>query len=49
MMEQFLHDLGLFLYGAAAGYFFYPIYKIIKKIIYEAKLASKEWHNPPER
>lgn len=48
-MDQFLNNLNWFICGAAFGYFFYPLCNIIKKIIHEAKLAQKEWRNPPEK
>lgn len=35
-----------FFYGFAAGYFWFPVYKIIKKIWHEAKLAKQEWKKP---
>lgn len=42
-MEQFLNDLGYFAYGAAAGYFWHPLWAIAKKIWSEAKKARDEW------
>lgn len=35
--------LEMFVYGFALGYFYNPVWRIIKKIIHEARLAKKEW------
>lgn len=38
--------LGPFVWGFALGFFWYPIWQILKKIWEEAKLAKKEWKQP---
>jgi hypothetical protein len=45
-MNDFLQALGPFVYGFAAGYFWYPLWKLGKRIVEEAKLARQEWRNP---
>jgi hypothetical protein len=35
-----------FVWGVVVGYFWFPLWKILKKIWAEAKLASKEWKDP---
>ncbi len=35
-----------FIYGVMVGYFWYPFWNIMKKIISEAKKAKQEWRNP---
>lgn len=45
-MQDFINDIGPFSWGFAAGFLWYPIWKILKKIYSEAKQASKEWRNP---
>jgi len=42
-MTEFLNALGPFLYGFAFGYFAYPLWKLGKMIVSEAKKARKEW------
>jgi hypothetical protein len=41
-----LHAFEWFAYGFVAGYFWYPFWEIIKKVISEAKKAKQEWRNP---
>ena len=41
--EEIKLALGFFIYGAVLGYFWHPIWAIIKKIIHEAKVAQNEW------
>ena len=38
-----INALEMFVYGFALGYFCNPVWRIIKKIIHEARLAKKEW------
>jgi hypothetical protein len=35
--------LGFFIYGAVSGYFWHPVWNIIKKIWSEAKKTREEW------
>lgn len=42
-MKEFLDALGPFIYGFAIGYFWYPLWKLGKKIVSEAHKARKEW------
>ena len=42
-MEQLWNDLALIIYGAAFGYLWHPVWKILKKIWTEAKKAREEW------
>ena len=42
-MNQFLHDLGYFMMGAAIGFMWHAIWPIAKKIWAEVKQARKEW------
>jgi hypothetical protein len=41
-----LHAFEWFAYGFVVGYFWYPFWEIIKKVIREAKKAKQEWRNP---
>lgn len=41
--EDIRDAAGYFIYGAAVGYFWHPIWNIIKKIWHEAKVAKNEW------
>ena len=43
MMEDFWNGLSFFIYGAAFGYFAYPVWNLLKKIWAEAKKAREEW------
>ena len=45
-MTEFLNALGPFAYGFVIGYFWYPLWKLGKRIVEEAKLARHEWKNP---
>jgi hypothetical protein len=38
--------LNYFVLGAVVGYFGQPVWNILKKIWYEAKVARNEWQNP---
>jgi hypothetical protein len=42
-MSELMQSLGPFIYGFVAGYFWHPIWEILKKIWSEAKQARKEW------
>ena len=44
-MTEFLNALGPFAYGFVIGYFWYPLWKLGKRIVEEAKLARHEWKN----
>jgi hypothetical protein len=44
--EEFKLALEYFLYGAVVGYFWNPVWAIIKKIVHEAKVAKNEWRQP---
>ena len=43
---NFLEKLDIFLYGFVLGWFANPIWKILTKIVEEAKLAKDEWRKP---
>ena len=45
-MNTVLDFMSYFIYGFIAGYFWNPIWEICKKIVSEAKIASKEWKEP---
>lgn len=45
-MTDFLHSVGIFVYGFGLGYFALPIWKLLTKIWEEAKIAKQEWRNP---
>lgn len=45
-MQDFLNSIGPFIWGFAAGFFWNPIWIILKKIWHEAKTAKEEWKNP---
>ena len=38
--------LNSFAIGAVVGYLWHPGWKLINKIIYEAKVAKNEWRKP---
>jgi hypothetical protein len=42
--QAFTAWLEPFIIGAAVGFFWYPIWAILKKIWHEASLAKKEWN-----
>jgi hypothetical protein len=42
-MSDFLDALGPFAWGFAAGYFWYPLRNLGKKIVSEAKKAKEQW------
>ena len=42
-MKEFVDAVAPFLYGFAFGYFAYPLWTIVKKVISEAKKAREEW------
>jgi hypothetical protein len=42
-MNDFMTALGWLAWGFAAGYFWNPVWEILKKIWREAKQARKEW------
>ena len=42
----FLDHVMPFVYGFAIGYFWDPIYKLIKRVIEEFQIARDEWRNP---
>ena len=42
-MSGFLDALGPFAWGFAAGYFWYPLWQLGKKIVSEAKKAKEQW------
>jgi hypothetical protein len=42
-MNDFFAALGPFVYGLVIGYFWHPIWEILKKIWSEAKKAREEW------
>lgn len=41
--QQFFDWLSPFIWGFLIGYLWFPVYKILKKIWYEVKLAQQEW------
>jgi hypothetical protein len=46
---MFWNNLEWFIYGAVFGYFWNPVWRIAKKIVEEAQIARKEWHNPIDK
>ena len=44
--EEINLALNYFVIGAVAGYFWNPVWAILKKIWHEAKVAKNEWRNP---
>lgn len=42
-MNDFFEALGWLAWGFAAGYFWHPVWEILKKIWSEAKKAREEW------
>jgi len=42
-MDMFLNNLNWFVFGAAIGYCWYPLWELGKKIVSEAQKARKEW------
>ena len=42
-MNDFFEALGWLAWGFAAGYFWNPVWEILKKIWAEAKKAREEW------
>lgn len=44
--QQFVDWLNPFIYGLVIGYAWNPIWKIIKKVWHEAKIAKEQWRNP---
>ena len=44
--EDIRDAVSYFIYGAAVGYFWHPVWAIIKKIWHEAKVAKNEWRKP---
>jgi len=43
-MSAFLDALAPFVYGFAAGYLWYPLWQLGKKIVNEAYKAKEEWN-----
>jgi hypothetical protein len=43
-MKEFVDALGPFVWGFALGYFWHPVWTILKKIYQEAKIAKTEWN-----
>jgi len=42
-MTEFINSIAPFIYGFLLGWLWYPIWKIIKKIYSEAKIAQRDW------
>lgn len=42
-MNEFLDALGPFAWGFTAGFFWYPLWQLGKKIISEARKAKEQW------
>jgi hypothetical protein len=42
-MSAFLDALGPFAWGFVAGFFWYPLWQLGKKIISEARKAKEQW------
>jgi len=42
-MKEFVDFIEPFIYGFIIGFFWYPVWKILKKICSEAKKAREEW------
>jgi hypothetical protein len=47
-MNDILNAVGPFAWGFVMGFFWYPIWAILKKIWSEAKLTREEWRQPRE-
>jgi len=45
-VTDFINSIGPFAYGFVLGFFWHPIWQILKKIWHEAKLARTEWSKP---
>jgi hypothetical protein len=43
---DFINSIGPFAYGFVLGFFWHPVWQILKKIWHEAKLARTEWRKP---
>lgn len=43
--HDFQLALNYFIIGAMVGYFWHPVWSILKKIWHEAKVAQYEWRN----
>lgn len=44
--ENLASGAGTFIWGFAMGYFWFPVFRILKRIWREAKLAQQQWKNP---
>lgn len=40
--------IGPFAWGLVIGYFWFPFWELVKKIVSEARKAKKEWRQPDE-
>jgi hypothetical protein len=45
-MTDFWHALEWFIYGFVVGWFANPIWRLLTRIVEEAKIAKDEWRNP---
>ena len=43
---EFWHAIEWFIYGAIAGWFANPFWRLLTKIVNEATIAKQEWRNP---
>ena len=48
-MEKFTFGLEWFIYGFAVGWVANPAWKILTRIVEEAKIARQQWHKGPEQ
>ena len=46
-MNEFLNALGWFVYGFMLGWIANPLWRLLTKIVQEAKIARNEWHKGP--
>ena len=42
-MTEFKNAAEMLAYGFVAGYFWHPVWTIVKKIVSEAKKAKEQW------
>ena len=40
---NWIEAINFFVYGFVIGYFWYPFWELVKKIVSEASKAKKEW------
>jgi hypothetical protein len=45
-MTDFWHAIEWLIYGFVVGWFANPIYRLLTRIVEEAKIAKDQWRNP---